>query len=175
MTTTAPSHRDTLLSDMFAALDGGDVPAYLEFLSADASLRFGNNPPVIGRPAIKESLDSFYKTFQRVRHNHIATWTRPEGTAVEADVTYLRLDGSEAHVHAVTICRFNNRNEIDDYRIFVDLQPLFTASARPAVSSPLRAYQDPQGVDPQPRPLATAARVASMFRHLECGIRSRTE
>jgi ketosteroid isomerase-like protein len=125
MTTTAPSSRDTLLSDMFAALDRGDLPAYLEFLSADASLRFGNNPPVIGRAAIEESLNSFYKTFQWVRHDHVATWTRPEGAAVETDATYLRPDGSEAHVHAVTICRFNNRDEITDYRVFVDLEPLF--------------------------------------------------
>jgi ketosteroid isomerase-like protein len=125
MTTTVPSHRDTLLSDMFAALDRGDVPAYLEFLSADASLRFGNSSPVIGRQAIKESLDSFYTAFQWVRHDPVATWTRPEGAAVEADVTYLRLDGSEAHVHAVTICRFDEHDLVNDYRIFVDLEPLF--------------------------------------------------
>ena len=124
MTTTAPSGRDSLLSDMFAALDRGDVPAYLEFLSADASLRFGNNPPVIGRAAIKDSLDTFYTTFQRVRHDHITTWSGPDGAAVEADVTYLRLDGSEAHVHAVTICRFGDHDLVNDYRIFVDLASL---------------------------------------------------
>jgi ketosteroid isomerase-like protein len=128
MTTTAQSRRETLLKEMFATLDRGDVPVYLEYLSEDAALRFGNNPPVVGRAAIKESLDGFYETFQWVRHDHVATWRRPEGAAVEADVTYLRLDGSEARAHAVTICRFNDRDEITDYRIFVDLAPLFAAS-----------------------------------------------
>jgi ketosteroid isomerase-like protein len=127
-TTTARSRRETLLEAMFAALDRGDVPAYLEYLSEDAALRFGNNPPVVGRAAIKASLDDFYETFQWVRHDHVATWSRPDGAAVEADVTYLPLDGSEARAHAVTICRFNEREAITDYRIFVDLAPLFQES-----------------------------------------------
>jgi hypothetical protein len=54
---------------MFAALDRGDVPAYLEYLSEDAVLRFGNNPPVVGHAAIKESLDGFYDTLRWVRHD----------------------------------------------------------------------------------------------------------
>jgi predicted TIM-barrel fold metal-dependent hydrolase/ketosteroid isomerase-like protein len=150
MTTTAQSRRETLLKEMFATLDRGDVPAYLEYLSEDAALRFGNNPPVVGRAAIKESLDGFYETFQSVRHDHVATWRRPEGAAVEADVTYVRLDGSDARAHAVTICRFNDRDEITDYRIFVDLAPLFAASG----DAPVRARVCPDALSPAP-PSAT--------------------
>ncbi|ADB50512.1 nuclear transport factor 2 family protein [Conexibacter woesei] len=125
--TTAQAHRETRLTSMFDALDRGDVPTYLTFLSEDASLRFGNTEPVVGRAAIKASLDDFYTTFRTVRHDHVATWTGPDGAAVEADVTYEKLDGTEAHVHAVTICRFNGDDEVADYRIFVDLAPLFAA------------------------------------------------
>jgi ketosteroid isomerase-like protein len=117
--------RKTLLADMFAALDRGDVPAYLTFLSENASLRFGNNEPVIGKAAIKESLDDFYKTFNWVRHDHVATWTADGGAALEADVSYEKPNGSTVHVPAVTVCRFNQEQKITDYRIFVDLAPLF--------------------------------------------------
>ena len=125
MTATAPSYRDTLLTDMFAALDRGDIDGYLDYLAPDASLRFANNPAVVGRPAIKEALQDFYKVFKWVRHTHIQTWPAPPGAAVEADVTYERTDGREVHVPAVTICRFDEHDLVNDYRIFVDLAPLF--------------------------------------------------
>jgi ketosteroid isomerase-like protein len=124
---TTHTERATFLSEMFAALDRGDVPTYLEYLSEDASLRFGNNDPVVGRAAIKASLDEFYTTFRWVRHDHVATWTGTDGAAVEADVTYERHDGSHVHVHAVTICRFDGDGLVADYRIFVDLAPLFAS------------------------------------------------
>lgn len=118
--------RDTLLSDMFAALDRADVATYLTFLAEDASLRFGNNAPVVGRTAIRDALTAFYATFRWVRHDPVATWLGERGAGVEADVTYERLDGSHVQVPAVTICRFNNTGLVEDYRIFVDLAPLTT-------------------------------------------------
>lgn len=116
--------RAALLSRMFAALDRGDVEAYLAFLTEDASLRFGNNGPVVGRPAIRNSLAAFYNTFRWVRHDHVATWSEGRGAVVEAEVTYQRLDGSRVRVPAVTICRFTSTDAIKDYRVFVDLAPL---------------------------------------------------
>src|ERR1700760_4424610 len=79
MTATAPSHRDTLLTDMFAALDRGDIDGYLDYLAPDASLRFANNPAVVGRQAIKESLQEFYKVFTSVSHTHVQTWPATGG------------------------------------------------------------------------------------------------
>ena len=38
---------------------------------------------------------------------------------------YERIDGREVHVPAVTICRFDEHGLVNDYRIFVDLAPLF--------------------------------------------------
>ena len=79
--------RDTLLADMFAALDRGDVPEYLTYLAPDAALRFANAEPVVGAVAIKESLEAFYTTFSWVHHDHVATWNGRDGAAVEADVS----------------------------------------------------------------------------------------
>src|ERR1700760_1709239 len=125
MTTTAPNHRDTLLSDMFAALDRGDIDGYLEYLAPGASLRFANNPAVVGRQANKESLQRFYEVFKWCRHAPCQPWPPTKGPGGEADVSYERTDGREVHVPAVTICRFDEHDLVDDYRIFVDLAPLF--------------------------------------------------
>ena len=116
---------DASLRSLFAALDRGDVDRSLEYLAPDASLRFGNSEPIHGRQAIKESLHEFYKVFKWVRHDHVETWRADDGAAVEADVTYERIDGREVHVPAVTICRFDEHGLVNDYRIFVDLAPLF--------------------------------------------------
>ena len=45
-------------------------------------------------------------------------------TIVEADVTYTRLDGSTVTVPVVTIYR-SRGGRIDDYRVFIDLAPVF--------------------------------------------------
>jgi hypothetical protein len=94
--------------------------------SALRSARAGD--PWIRTPtteAHKESLQEFSKVFNWIRHDHVETWRGPDGAAVEADVTYERTDGREVHVPAVTICRFDQDGLINDYRIFIDLAPLF--------------------------------------------------
>jgi ketosteroid isomerase-like protein len=123
---SAPTEtRDVSLASLFAALDRGDIDAYLEYLAPDAVLRFGNAEPIGGRRAIKDSLREFYKVFKSVRHEPVETWRGADGAAVEADVSYERRDGREVRVPAVTICRFDEQGLVNDYRIFVDLAPLF--------------------------------------------------
>jgi ketosteroid isomerase-like protein len=122
---THTDDRVASLTSLFAAFDRGDIDGYLEYLAPDASLRFGNAEPIHGRAAIKESLQEFCKVFNRIRHDHVATWRGPDGAAVEADVTYERIDGREVHVPAVTICRFDEHGLVGDYRVFIDLAPLF--------------------------------------------------
>jgi hypothetical protein len=55
------------------------------------------------------------------------------GAAVEANVRYERTDGREVHIPAVTICRFDAHDLVNDYRIFVDLAPLLAVG--PSVTS----------------------------------------
>ena len=52
------------------------------------------------------------------------SWESEEGTVAEADVTYTRKDGATVTVPVVTIYR-ENGELIDDYRVFIDLAPLF--------------------------------------------------
>jgi hypothetical protein len=44
-------------------------------------------------------------------------------------VTYTRADDREVSVPAVTIYRTNGRNQIADYRVYIDLAPVFAPVA----------------------------------------------
>ena len=55
-------------------------------------------------------------------------WTQGPATIVEANVTYTREGGSTVTVPVVTIYR-GEGELIDDYRIFIDLAPLFSPPA----------------------------------------------
>ena len=57
-------------------------------------------------------------------HAPVDRWESEEGTVVEADVTYTRKDGGTVTVPVVTIYRERD-GEIVDYRVFIDLAPLF--------------------------------------------------
>ena len=58
-----------------------------------------------------------------VKHGLVERWT-VDGTIVEARVTYSGRDDSQVAVAMVTIDRERN-GEINDYRICIDLAPLF--------------------------------------------------
>ncbi len=51
-------------------------------------------------------------------------WESQDGTVAEAEVTYTRKDGSTVTVPVTTIYR-GSGDLIEDYRIYIDLAPLF--------------------------------------------------
>src|SRR5438045_2342629 len=59
-----------------------------------------------------------------VSHDLVERWHAGRATIVEARVTYTRADDSTLTVPVVTIYRASGEL-IDDYRIFIDLAPLF--------------------------------------------------
>jgi limonene-1,2-epoxide hydrolase len=54
----------------------------------------------------------------------VTQWTVDGATIVEAKVTYTRADDSQVTVPVATIFRERD-DEINDYRIYIDLAPLF--------------------------------------------------
>jgi hypothetical protein len=71
--------RAALLSRMFAALDRGDVEAYLAVLTEDASRVSATTVRVVGRPAIRNSLAAF-----STRSAGCATIRSPPGREIAA-------------------------------------------------------------------------------------------
>jgi ketosteroid isomerase-like protein len=112
--------RDTL----FADIDSMDPDRFAQHLAEDVVMRFGNGEPVHGRAAVRDAWAGFCEGVDGVRHELVERWEAGTATIVEAAVTYTRKDGSTVTVPVVTIYRASG-DLIDDYRIFIDLAPLF--------------------------------------------------
>jgi ketosteroid isomerase-like protein len=115
-----PGH-ETLFED----IDSMDPDRYARHLSEDVVLRFGNGEPVVGRAAVRDAWAAFCANLHGVSHDLVERWEVGPATIVEAHVTYTRADESTVTVSVATIYRSTGAL-IGDYRIFIDLAPLFT-------------------------------------------------
>jgi ketosteroid isomerase-like protein len=122
-------------AQMFDDIDRMDADAWASRLAPDAVMRFGNADPVYGREACRDALAAFYGQINGLAHHVLEQWEHGGATIVEANVTYIRTDAAEVSVPVVTIYRTNGREQIADYRVYIDLAPVFApAEAGQAVT-----------------------------------------
>jgi hypothetical protein len=62
-----------------------------------------------------------------IKHRLLDVWAFDDAIVSRIEVTYARKDGSTLTVPAATIWRVRDR-QIDDYRIYIDVAPLFADS-----------------------------------------------
>ncbi|HEY5187984.1 MAG TPA: nuclear transport factor 2 family protein [Solirubrobacteraceae bacterium] len=112
-------------TNLFGDLDRMDLDAWAEHLAPDAVLRCGNDDPVLGREACRAAMASLYGQLRCVQHQILDQWEHGPATIAEANVTITRSDGRDVEVPSVTIYRTNGGDLIADYRVYVDLAPVF--------------------------------------------------
>ena len=111
-------------SQLFDDIDSMEPERFTAHLAEDVTMRFGNAEPVHGRAAVHDVWASFCDGIDGVSHAPVDRWESDSGTVVQADVTYTRKDGGTVTVPVVTIYREGDEG-IVDYRVFIDLAPLF--------------------------------------------------
>ena len=111
---------------LFADIDSMDPDAFAQHLAGDVRFVFGNSEPVIGRVNVRETWAGFCDAIAGVSHEVIEQWNNEPAVIVESIVTYTRKDGSTISFPVVTIYRASGEL-IEDYRIFMDVAPLFDA------------------------------------------------
>ncbi|GII77603.1 hypothetical protein Sru01_25850 [Sphaerisporangium rufum] len=116
---------DETVRRVFAAVDTFDPEEFGRLLAEDATLVFGNAEPLAGRAAIVAGLREFYATIGGLRHRVVRNWQVDADIIAETEVTYRRLDGKEVSAVAVSIWHTRDDGLISDYRIFVDLAPVY--------------------------------------------------
>jgi ketosteroid isomerase-like protein len=114
----------TMTTEMFADIDRMDAKAFASYLSEDCVLRFGNADAVRGREAIEGAIAGFFATIKGLSHEILAEWDVDDTTILQFETTYTRMDDRRVTVPAVTILR-RGGDLIDDYRIYVDLAPVY--------------------------------------------------
>jgi uncharacterized protein (TIGR02246 family) len=111
---------------LFTVVDAKDADGFAEFFAEDGVLRFGNAEPLQGRSAIQEAISRFFTTIKSLEHRIVNEWIHGDTTIIEAKVTYHRHDSKSVTIPAVTIYQQRD-NMITDYRIYIDLAPLYAS------------------------------------------------
>jgi len=112
-------------------VDRKDAAVFAAVFAPDGSLRFGNAPPIVGRPAIQEAIAAFFGSFQSLQHQSAGAWLDGNTLVLEAVVTYTRHDGGRVSVPATTIFQLSRLADpertplAEACRIYVDLTPLY--------------------------------------------------
>jgi ketosteroid isomerase-like protein len=124
MSTEAATAAFDYASEVYEVVDSKDEQQLASFLSENCTFVYADSEPVIGRNNIAASSRNFMTLIAGIRHQLLDVWAIGDVIVSRLEVTYTRKDGSMLTVPAVTIWRVRNR-QIEDYRIYIDVAPLF--------------------------------------------------
>ena len=111
-------------TEVFADVDRMDATAFASHLAKDCLLRFGNADELAGREAIEEGIAGFFTTINGISHQIVDQWAVEGTTIIQLEATYTRKDDRKVTLPAVAVWR-RGGDLIDDYRIYVDLAPVY--------------------------------------------------
>ncbi len=120
------------ITHLYRAFDARDVEGYLEHLTPDVWLRFGNGEPVIGYASLRKQLTAYFSAIKAVSHQVGAIWRVGETVVVRAQSVYTRLD---EHVVAVPMVAEYELHGSCAKRVAIltDVAPVFWPAAPPAL------------------------------------------
>jgi ketosteroid isomerase-like protein len=117
----------TWIDDYYADVDAMRLEPFVERHSDDASVVFGNNPPAVGKEAIRAAIGGFWSMIGGLRHERRNLWFVNDGaTAVLEVVThYTTKGGAAVPVPCVSLLDRNGDGRVTSLRVYIDLAPLF--------------------------------------------------
>lgn len=119
----------TEIARLFADIDSLDVDRFVAHLAPDVVMQFGNGPEMKGRAAVQEAISGFFTQIAGLRHELHAYCETDDAQAVQITVHYTRLDQSIVSVPVAVFLHRESGALIRDYRIYIDLAPLFQPAA----------------------------------------------
>lgn len=111
------------ISKLFETIDAKDADAFASFLSENAVFRYGSQPAVQGKEAIRGYVSAFFGSLEALHHQVVDTWEREDSMVCQGVVTYTKGDGRDVSVPFTNIFRFEGER-IRDYLVFIDPSPL---------------------------------------------------
>jgi ketosteroid isomerase-like protein len=117
----------TWIDDYYADVDAMRLDAFVERHSDDAAVTFGNNPPAVGKEAIRAAIGGFWSMIGGLRHERRNLWLVNDGdTAVLEVIThYTTKGGAAVPVPCVSILDRSADGKVTSLRVHIDLAPLF--------------------------------------------------
>jgi hypothetical protein len=115
---------------VFETIDEMKADEYASYFAEDASFRFGNAEPIVGRQTIRDAMVVFFSTIKGLHHEVVGVWEgeweQGDVYSVETEVTYKRTDDGVVSLPATSTMRMNG-DLIQDWRIFADISPVYEA------------------------------------------------
>ncbi|WP_321967830.1 nuclear transport factor 2 family protein [Burkholderia cepacia] len=121
------------IDNMFSAIDRKDVEGFVSHLADDVVFQFGNAPEMRGREVVAGAVTDFFGRIAGLRHVQTGNWEIDQHSICRFMTYYRRLDGNEVSAPCAVILHHENGGLIDDYRIYIDLAPVFAESTATAV------------------------------------------
>lgn len=123
--TTTKSAKVQTVETLFDAMKRKDWNTIKSCLTDDVLYRVGSSEPLYGHQAVQDYLSSLYQEV-RFESADVRQIVEPEGQVIfEMDTHYVRLQDNEAISFACTdIMRFQG-DKIREWRVYVDLSPMF--------------------------------------------------
>jgi len=123
---TSSSDVDQFIRELFAAVDAGDAERVGSFVTDGVRFWFGSAESLTGRAALVAASRQFSASIAGLNHEITDLWQPEPGTVVaELRVTYRRHEGVELTLPCCNIFRLSSDGLVDDYRIYMDVNPVF--------------------------------------------------
>jgi hypothetical protein len=114
---------------VFETIDEMKADEYASYFAEDASFRFGNAEPIVGRQTIRDAMVVFFSTIKGLRHEVVGVWegewAQGDVYSVETEVTYTRKDDAVVSNLPATSTMRMYGDRIQDWRIFADISPVY--------------------------------------------------
>lgn len=113
------------VSRLFQTIDARDAAAFVSFLSEDGIFRYGSQPAVAGRAAVREYVAAFFAGMNGLSHELTGFWWGQTGNAcfVQGEVTYHLLNAARVTVPFLNLLRMRDA-AIVEYLVYTDPTPL---------------------------------------------------
>ncbi len=116
--------RKTWLKKLAETIGAKDSDGFANYFTEDGIFRFGNQPDVQGRKAVRDSVAQFFTMMQSSELEIINFWEMDNNIIWQGKVTYTRLDAKKVTINFCNI--FNMKDGlIDQYLVYIDNTPLF--------------------------------------------------
>lgn len=116
------------IRNLFAAIDARDAEAFAGFLTEQGLFRYGSQPPVAGRDAVRAHVAAFFAGLAGLRHEVQGFWWGEPGRTcfVQGQVNYTLPGGGQVSLPFLNLFHMQGER-VAEYLVYADPTPMFGA------------------------------------------------
>ncbi len=116
--------RKAWIQQLGKTIDAKDADGFAKYLTATGVFRFGNQPAVQGRAAVRDYVAQFFTMIKASQHQMDCFWEKDNNVIWQGKVTYTRLDSKKVTIDFCNVFYMKD-GLVDQYLIYIDNTPLF--------------------------------------------------